>query len=96
MVKLPTLSSAVYIECGAQFFATFSIFFIAVPRGIPRYASSISYNTYFTEMLAANITENLAAIQHGLYIGQPLLIIVSITGLLVALIGAPFFVSRGN
>ena len=70
---------------------------MAVPQGISRYpAFAISYNTYFTETLASNTTENLAAIQYGLYIGQPLLTIVSITGLLVALIGAAVIISRGG
>ena len=86
-----------YTESGAQFFGSFSIFLIAVPSGTPGYASTVSYNTYFTEALVSNnLVENLAAIQHGLYIGEPLVTIVSITGLLVALIGAPFFISRGK
>lgn len=45
-------------------------------------------------MGVSGFAENLAAIQQGLYVNQPLLLLVSITGLLVALIGAPFFVAR--
>lgn len=94
--RIAAWNTSLYAECGAQFFATLSIFFIAVPRGIPGYTSGLTYNGYFTELLLPGVSENLAAIQYGLYIGQPLLLIVSITGLLVALIGAPFFISRSN
>jgi hypothetical protein len=84
----------IYLETGIQAAITLSIFFIALPYGsLGR--SFLDHGSYFLQTSDSSL-ENLAAIQQGLYIGQPLLLLVSITGLLVALVGAPFFVARDS
>jgi hypothetical protein len=90
------LTSPANLEIIAQIVTTFSVFFIAIPAGLTGACTAFAYSAYLIDAGSSNFVENLAAVQHGLYVGQPLLLLVSITGLLVALIGAPFFVSRSS
>lgn len=91
-----TLSSPKITEAIAQAITTLSVFFTAVPAGLAGGAVLFHYSSYLSRMVSSSTVENLAAIQQVLYVTEPLLLLVSITGLLVALIGAPFFVSKIN
>lgn len=87
--------SSAYVEMLAQLFTTLSIFLIAAPAGYPGVVLT-SYTSLVVGDICSESLENLAAIQHQLYVVSPMLMIVSVTGLLVALIGAPLFVSPGH
>ena len=87
--------SGAYVEMLAQLFTTLSIFLIAAPAGYPGVVLT-SYTSLVVGDIFSESLENLAAIQHQLYVVSPMLMIVSVTGLLVALIGAPLFVSPGH
>jgi hypothetical protein len=89
------LTLPINVELIAQVITTVSIFFIAFPVGLAGSWALFTYGTYLTSRSDSNFAENLAAVQQGLYVSEPLLLLVSITGLLVALIGAPFFI-KGN
>jgi len=78
-----------------QISSTLSIFLLAAPSGYPGVAKN-NYSSHVVGEIFSESLENLAAIQHQLYVVSPLLMIVSVTGLLVALIGAPLFVSPGH
>jgi hypothetical protein len=62
------------------------VFFIAIPVGPATGGwSTFTYSPYLVDAGVSKTLENLAAIQQGLYVDQPMLLLVSITGLLVAL-----------
>ncbi len=84
--------SAVYAEIAAQVTTTMSLFLLAAPSGHPQ----VTAGFYSSPTTVMSSLENLAAIQYNLYVASPLFMIVSVTGLLVALIGAPLFVSPGH
>ena len=87
--------SAAYAEMFAQLTTTLSVFLLGAPFGYPGVAAS-GYSSHIVGEVFSESLENLAAIQHQLYVISPMLMIVSVTGLLVALIGAPLFVSPGH
>ena len=87
--------SSVNAELAAQMSMTLSIFLLAAPAGYPGTINKI-YSSHAVGDVISESLENLAAIQHQLYVVSPLFMIVSVTGLLVALIGAPLFVSPGH
>jgi hypothetical protein len=65
-----------------QFITSFSIFLLAVPVYI--YRITLDFDFFINSVGV----ENLGAIQHGLYVSNPLLLLVSVNVLLVALISA--------
>jgi len=70
---------SVVIEIAAQAITYISVFLLAVP--VIFFKSPIS-------LLEHGGPENLSAIQQGLYSSNPMLLLMSVTSLLVALIGA--------
>jgi hypothetical protein len=83
------------VETATQAVSSMSVFLLALPWGNP----GVANHTFSMQALSAQMgsqLENLAAIQHELYVVSPLLMLVSVTGLLVALIGAPLFVAPGH
>lgn len=85
--------TAVQAETLLQVSAVISIYLLAVPRGsfvTASYAYSPLLADYFN---SSEPLENLAGIQHELYVTSPLLLLVCVIGLLVALIGAALLVS---
>lgn len=76
-----------------QAVASFSTFTLSIPYGnfnTTRYAPDNIVENYVS---GASGLENLAAVQHELYVKFPMLVLVCVVGLLVALIGAALLVS---
>jgi len=83
------------LELAAQIAGSLSLFLLAAPAGYPSSANN-NYSFHAASEFFPESLENLAAIQHHLYVVSPMLMVVSVTGLLVALVGAPLFVSPGH
>jgi len=73
--------------------AAFSIFTLSIPYGNFNTIRYASHNISENYVSSASGLENLAAIQHELYVKSPMLVLVCVVGLLVALIGAALLVS---
>jgi hypothetical protein len=87
----PQISSA-NAEILVQLAGSWSVFLLALPQG--RFNPEVQYTPLTAAQgTTAGALENLAAIQHELYIASPLLMLVCVVGLLVALIGAALLVS---
>lgn len=88
--KIKLINCFKYLELITQLFIKISIFFIACPN--------IILQNNYSNIIVSKILENqdsLIAIKNILYIESPLLLIISVVGLLVALIGAAVL-SRSN
>ena len=80
--------SGATVELVVQTLLYVSVFMLAVPLNSTKSINSLLNFTTATEL------DNLAAIQHGLYVSNPVLLFVSVVGLLVALIGAATIVKQ--
>jgi hypothetical protein len=87
------LNTTYVVETLYQAAAAFSTFTLSIPYGNFN-TMKCTFDTIFGSPDAElSGLENLAAIQHELYVKSPILVLVCVIGLLVALIGAALLVS---
>lgn len=87
------LNNTYFVETLYQAAAAFSTFTLSIPYGNFNTMKYTADTIFGGHDVGISGLENLAAIQHELYVKSPILVLVCVIGLLVALIGAALLVS---